>query len=59
MSRPVDELLQSILDEFAAGRQSREALEAKTLFRLLNYCPPPASDMVETYLPYKGDWIIE
>jgi hypothetical protein len=59
MSRPVDELLQSILEDFAAGRQSQEALEAKTLFRLLNYCPPPASDTGETYAPYKGDRIIE
>jgi hypothetical protein len=40
MSRPVEELLQSILDDFAAGRQSQEALEAKTLFGLLTYCPP-------------------
>jgi hypothetical protein len=44
MSRPVEQLLQSILDEFAAGRQTQEALEAKALFRLLNYCPPPALD---------------
>ena len=40
MSKPVEEILQSILDEFAASRQSREDLEAKALFRLLNYCPP-------------------
>jgi hypothetical protein len=41
MSRPVDEMIQSIMDDFAAGKQTLEALEAKTLFRLLNYCPPP------------------
>jgi hypothetical protein len=40
MSKPVEEILQSILDEFAASRQSREELEAKALFRLLNCCPP-------------------
>jgi hypothetical protein len=59
MSRPVDELIQSIMDDFAAGKQTREALEAKTLFRLLNYCPPPALDMGETYPPSKGDQIVE
>jgi hypothetical protein len=53
MSRPVDELLQSILDDFAAGKQTQEALEAKALFRLLNYCPPAAFDMGETYPPSK------
>jgi hypothetical protein len=41
MTKPIDELIiQSILDDFAAGHQSREELEAKALFRLLNYCPP-------------------
>jgi hypothetical protein len=54
MSRPVDELLQSILDDFAAGTQTQEALEAKALFRLLNYCPPPALDLGETYPRSKG-----
>jgi hypothetical protein len=48
MSKPVDELLQSILDDFAAGKQTHEAIEAKALFRLLNYCPPPALEMGET-----------
>jgi len=59
MSRTVDVLLQSILDDFAAGGQLQEALEAKTLFRLLNYCPPPALAMGETYPPFKGDLINE
>jgi hypothetical protein len=40
MSKPAEEILQSILDEFAASKQGREELEAKALFRLLNYCPP-------------------
>jgi hypothetical protein len=61
MSRPVDELLQSIINDFAAARQTQEALEAKALFRLLNYCPPPASETGETYPPpepaSKGDRI--
>ena len=41
MSKSVEQILQSILDEFAASKQAREELEAKALFRLLNYCPPP------------------
>jgi hypothetical protein len=41
MSKPIEEILQSILDEFAASKQGREELVAKALFRLLNYCPPP------------------
>ena len=40
MSKPVEEILQSILDEFVASKQAREELEAKALFRLLNFCPP-------------------
>jgi hypothetical protein len=57
MSKPVAELLQSIMDEFAAARQTQEALEAKAIFRLLNYCPPPALDMRKAYPPSKGDQI--
>jgi hypothetical protein len=53
MSRPVDELVQSILDDFAAGKQPKEVLEAKTLFRLLNYCPPRALEIGEMYPPSK------
>jgi hypothetical protein len=51
MSRPVDELIKSIMDDFAAAKQTQEALEAKALFRLLNYCPPRALDMKEMYPP--------
>jgi len=43
MSKAVDEILNSIIEEFKAGRQAKEELEAKSLFRLLNYCPPPAA----------------
>lgn len=59
MSRPVDELLQSILDDFAASRQQQEALEAKALFCLLNYCPARELATGETYPPSKGDLIAE
>jgi hypothetical protein len=45
MSKAVDEILNSILEEFAACRQAKQELEAKTLFRLLNYCPPPSANM--------------
>ena len=41
VSKAVDEILNSILEEFKACRQAKEELEAKALFRLLNYCPPP------------------
>ena len=41
MSKAVDEILNSIIEEFKACRQAKEELEAKALFRLLNYCPPP------------------
>ena len=42
MSKPIEHMIiQSILDDFAASHQSREELEAKALFRLLNFCLPP------------------
>jgi hypothetical protein len=55
MSRPVNELIKSIIDDFAAAKQSKEELEAKALFRLLNYCTPRAFDINEP--PYDGDQI--
>jgi hypothetical protein len=45
MSKPVDDILQSILDEFAVSKQSRDELVARALFRLLNYCPVPAANV--------------
>jgi hypothetical protein len=51
MSRPVDELLRSITNDFAAAKQTQEELEAKALFRLLNYCPPTALQIGETPPP--------
>lgn len=46
MSKAVDEILNSILEEFKACRQATEEFEAKALFRLLNYCPPPAVNVL-------------
>jgi hypothetical protein len=45
MSKAIDEMLNSILEEFAVCKQAREELEAKALFRLLNYCPPPSANV--------------
>jgi hypothetical protein len=58
MSKAVDEILNSILAEFAACRQATEELEAKALYRLLNYCPPPAANVpiaAQEITPYK--WV--
>jgi hypothetical protein len=51
MSKPVDDLLQSIMDDLIVGKQTQEALEAKILFRLLNYCPPPTEPTAEADTP--------
>ena len=45
MSKAVDEILNSILEEFEACRQATKEFEAKALFRLLNYCPPPSANV--------------
>jgi hypothetical protein len=45
VSKAVDQILKSIIEEFKACRQAKEELEAKALFRLLNYCPPPAANV--------------
>lgn len=58
MSRLVEDMLQSILDDFKIGKQTQEA-EEKTLFRLLNYCPPPVLTKGETDPPPKGNAITE
>jgi hypothetical protein len=39
MSKAVDEILRSINEVFKACGQATEEFEAKSLFRLLNYCP--------------------
>jgi hypothetical protein len=40
MSRHVQEILESIIEEFVLCDTSRDELEAKAIFRLLNCCPP-------------------
>jgi hypothetical protein len=58
MSKAVDEILNSILEEFAACRHATEELEAKALYRLLNYCPPPAANVpiaTQEITPHKVD----
>lgn len=49
MSKSVEELLDSIIRDWALCEQDHGELEAKSLFRLLNYCPPP-----EDVLPEKS-----
>jgi hypothetical protein len=50
MSKPIENVLQSILDDFAASRQEQAELEAKALFRLLNCCLPSAANTREASL---------
>jgi hypothetical protein len=45
MSKAVDEILDSIMREFAEGKQPPKEFEAKTLFRLLNYSPPAETNV--------------
>jgi hypothetical protein len=40
MNKHAQEIIGSIIEDFAVGGRSREELEAKSLFRLLNFCPP-------------------
>jgi hypothetical protein len=40
VSKPVDEMLAAIVLEWAECKSCGESLEAKSLFRLLNVCPP-------------------
>jgi hypothetical protein len=39
MNKHAQEIIDSIIEDFAAGDGSREELEARSLFRLLNFCP--------------------
>ena len=50
MSKPIENVLQSILDDFAASRQAQAELEAKALFRLLNCCLPSTPNTREASL---------
>ena len=49
MSKPVEQILASILEDYARCEKTNDELEAKSLFRILNYCPP-----VEPGTPLKG-----
>jgi len=40
MNRHAREILESIIEDFALCDTSREEMEAKAIFRLLNFCPP-------------------
>jgi hypothetical protein len=40
MSSRIQIMLESIMQELAAGEKDPDELEAKAIFRLLNYCPP-------------------
>jgi hypothetical protein len=40
MNKDAKAIIDSIMEEFAACRERNEELDAKSLFRLLNYCPP-------------------
>jgi hypothetical protein len=44
MNKDAKAIIDSIMEEFAACRQKNEELEAKSLFRLLNYCPPELTE---------------
>jgi hypothetical protein len=40
MSKHVEELISSILEEYARGEKDKQDLEAKSIFRILNFSPP-------------------
>jgi hypothetical protein len=40
VNKHAKQILDSILEELTAADKSREAIEAKAVFCLLNYCPP-------------------
>jgi hypothetical protein len=44
MSRPVEEILAFIIEDFLRCEKSHKDLEAKAIFCLLNYCPPPEAN---------------
>ncbi|MDB5583507.1 MAG: hypothetical protein JWR80_8683 [Bradyrhizobium sp.] len=53
MSKYVKQILASILEDYARCEKDNDAFEAKSLFRLLNYCPPaePPSPLAEKPVP--------
>jgi hypothetical protein len=44
MNRHAEAILKSIMEELAASEKSREEVEAKAVFCLLNYCPQVDDD---------------
>lgn len=40
MRKYAEEIIVSIREEYARGEKDIAELEAKSLFKLLNYCPP-------------------
>ena len=47
MSKHVEQILNSILEDYKREGNKSKELEAKSLFLLLNYCPPPDSSLLE------------
>jgi hypothetical protein len=47
MNKHAQEILDSIIEDFALCNGSREDLEAKAIFRLLNFCPPAESSSID------------
>jgi hypothetical protein len=43
INKHAQEIIDSIIEEFALCDRSREEMEAKAIFRLLNFCPPAAA----------------
>jgi hypothetical protein len=42
INKHAQEIIDSIIEDFALCDSSRENMEAKAIFRLLNFCPPAA-----------------
>jgi hypothetical protein len=59
MSKAVDDIINSILEEYKTSGISREELDKKTLFRLLNYCPPPGANLPLLQKPSPRNWAID
>jgi hypothetical protein len=45
MKSPAEKILDSIVEEFATSGMNRPELEARAIFRILNYCPPLEVDV--------------
>jgi hypothetical protein len=48
MSKHVEELISSILEEYTRGEKDQQDLDAKSIFRILNFSPPePGAPLIE------------